>query len=705
MKSVANWYVRIGALVLVLAVAVAALACGGNGGSTNLSPTGNNPGASASAATKSAGVVVTESEIPNLPAWQQELLSDQGWNQPFIDPREDTPIVAPTNDMFEETLKNDMASVNDLDPHSTGSVSKGASWRDPKGFDPAITAGRGQYNPADAGPNETPGFGCNVNHGNEYSDSGSDDPILAKITFGSANQRISYVVQGLTSPNIFNGNHGGTGNDALSCVYQLFSDDEEADPKDDTSVAKFMELSYRSDLGGNHSSGPDCTAVAWEVAEGFWKAFNRKIAALPNGAQTPAYNILVAPAGDVSAESTSSGSSIGMTQDFYLGNVATCYGASKIIGIISSTSSCQRFNDFVSQAYTTNTGFFYRPLYGVLLRRWQATLTPGAAGAEEGVMGWPVNGPVAYSDGASTLTARGTYYAWGMWFEKGYIWWIDYNQATNPTTPDEGQAYAYTGSNVYCKDGVYQKMTTAYYGGAGDLAATVSVDGYRNVGDPAWTPGNFQNNKYFIPIADANGLGSVEVALSAHPYGGTPRAVDCLYKKCTWAFRDGQIQAAGADYDQGQFLTTHIYGSASQNMENTYVVRVQVVDSANIKGYGDSYPIVIGHLSGAVEILVVRDDNGTYNTNYNAIIDDLNTLQAPYAQYTYNGSLPGNVNDMKLVIWYRGGPATGEPNLTSAWSSGGPQALLICWRPAPTFCCSRRTTPVAAWLRTTRTTP
>ena len=671
MKSVANWYVRIGALVLVLAVAVAALACGGGGGSMNLTPSDNGSGSFASNTAKSTGVLITEDEIASLPAWQQELLSDPGWNQPYIEPREETPIMAPTNEFFEDTLEAYLAKGETIIPRGAD-TGKSVSWDDQGDFTSDLSVSRGQYDPADAGVGETPGYGCNVNHGNDFGskDAGSDDPIVDAPYFGPP-QRISYVLEGITTPNHFNGNAGGTGNDALSCVYQLFSTSEEANPKDPESTATFAELSYRSDLGGDRNSGAPCDAVAYEVNGMFWRAFNRDVTALPHGASTPAYNILVAPSSNQSADMVSSGDTTARYQSFYLGNLSNCFGEGMIVGITSSTSSCSTFVDYVD---ADTTGFFHRPIYGVLLRRWQGSAPTGSE-AWEGPMGWPVFGPVAYSSGASTLTARGAYYAWGMWFENGFIWWIDYDQTARPETPDEGQAFLYTGSNVYCSDGTYEPITTAYYGGAGDLAATVSVDGHRfDPGNP-WRAVTFTDNHYEIGVGAEDGLGTVQVALSAHPYGGTPRSSDCAYKNCTWAFRDGQIQAAGPDYDQSQFSTVWTYGSLSlPNMENTYVVRVQVVDAMSQKGYGDSFPIILGHGGGGAaggDVLVVRDDGGSYNTNYDAITDDLDTLGVDYAEVNYS-AFPGAsaaANDYKAVIWYRGGPSASDAQFTSMWSA------------------------------------
>ena len=84
MKTDAHWYVKLGALLLVTLM-MAVMSCGGGGGGTvtmDRVDTGN--GASNYDVSKGTGILIHEDEIASLPAWQQELLSDPGWNQPYI---------------------------------------------------------------------------------------------------------------------------------------------------------------------------------------------------------------------------------------------------------------------------------------------------------------------------------------------------------------------------------------------------------------------------------------------------------------------------------------------------------------------------------------------------------------------------------------------------------------------------------------------
>jgi len=645
----------------------AALSCGNGGGTLNLNPAGNGGGSGASAAAKSAGVLVTEDQIGSLPAWQQELLSDPGWNAPYIEPDPGTEIPAPTDELLWETTERELAAGLTLSPRAAEeAAAKGVSWNDQGGFTPGLSVARGEY--ASYTGVGVPPFGCNIDHANDYNskNKGSEDAILGYPYFGPP-QRISYVLRGTAANNHFV-TGAAAGNNAANCVYQLFSSDENANPKDLNSTAQFAELSYRADKAldpGTHQPGapggtcPD--AEAFQVEGLFWRKFNSDFNVLPNNSTTALYNVLIAPSSDVIGPETSSSDTVASYQSFYLGNQSGLFKGAQIVGLESSTGGCQQWQDMV-ETYAP-LGFFHRPIYGVLLARWQDSTLPGMAGPWEGIFGWPVQGPVSLSPGV-TLTARGSYYAWGMWFERGFIWWIDYNQTLNPGTPDEAQCYQYTGSNVYCKDGVYQKMMpTLYYGGDGDLGVSVSVDGMRYVGADPWEPVPFNEStlRYEIPLEDG-GLDTVTLALHAQAWGGETDS-EGHYKYYVWAFRDGSIWPAGPDYSDSNRYVTHTYGSTTQNLEGTYVVRVQVTDAsfdngstpAENRAFGDSFPIVLGHGTGGgpAEVLIIQNDGGAYPTNYTALKDTLDELGVSYHETTDVNTDPAAY---KLVIWYQGGP-------------------------------------------------
>jgi hypothetical protein len=340
----------------------------------------------------------------------------------------------------------------------------------------------------------------------------------------------------------------------------------------------------------------------------FWKRFNAVTNALPNLLETELFNLLVAPASEASSLQTSGydgGYDVDARyQEFYFGTVGECYGSAWIVGLESANSGCDIFDDSVNEAFAAEDPYHYTPVYGVILRRWQQMNLAGMAGPWESWLGWPVWGPIAYKRGEQQLTPRGTFYAWGVWFERGFIWWIDYDQDAYPNTPDEAQVYAWIGTNVFCRHesgAHYQELAPAvYYSGSGELGVSVVVDSYRYDGADSWRPvqQNAAGTYYEIalPSNDGNpsGTGTVRVAMHAHPYGGVP-SENCGYEWYVWAFRDGTI--AMGNEGEAQYVT-HTFGNTIRNMEQVCVVRVQVTDADGNVGYGDSLPLHIGTGSG-----------------------------------------------------------------------------------------------------------
>ncbi|MCB1220434.1 hypothetical protein KDL30_07175, partial [bacterium] len=105
MQTNVNWYGRLSILLVVLVVVFVAAACGGNG--SNGLTTSVNPDQATSAAPDLSGrsngavdLAVSENEIGRLSAEQQALLSDAGWNQPYIVPKAGTPIQGPSHEML-----------------------------------------------------------------------------------------------------------------------------------------------------------------------------------------------------------------------------------------------------------------------------------------------------------------------------------------------------------------------------------------------------------------------------------------------------------------------------------------------------------------------------------------------------------------------------------------------------------------------------
>ena len=205
------------------------------------------------------------------------------------------------------------------------------------------------------------------------------------------------------------------------------------------------------------------------------------------------YDVLIAPSGPRNAGGDSPSKTTGVYQPFYFGNMSGCYGGAWIIGLTASDSKCDTFAEWFdpeSENYVVDQSFWYHPVYGVMLQRW-LDMSPVANQPWTGELGWPVYGPTAYANGTLQLNAKGAYYQWGMWFERGFIWWVDYDQVTSPTVPDEAQVYRFTGDNVYCygeDDALIEVAPKMFYGAAGPLGVAVTVDAYRNETTDDWSP-------------------------------------------------------------------------------------------------------------------------------------------------------------------------------------------------------------------------
>ena len=224
------------AALLLAVVSLGTTACGGGGSATvDLDAAGTGSGYQASDTGRSTGRLVTEEEIATLPAWQQELLSDPGWNQPYIEPRAATPIEPPTYEELIAATREALEAGVRLEPRQYSFGTKSASWTDQQGF-AGETLIKGEY-PAEA--IETPGphglrdgipyYGCNNDGTNESVTGNALEDLISQKPMPL--QRISYVFEGQSLTNFFN-ETGGSGNDMLSAVYQLFSDNRAVDPVD-----------------------------------------------------------------------------------------------------------------------------------------------------------------------------------------------------------------------------------------------------------------------------------------------------------------------------------------------------------------------------------------------------------------------------------------------------------------------------------------
>ncbi|UNM09906.1 MAG: hypothetical protein H7A35_07550 [Planctomycetales bacterium] len=723
MKTHVNWCRHLGLSLVALTLVFVATACGGGGGgvTNEMTLAASDTGQSIGNNGRGVGqeLTVSENEIGRLSAEQQALLSDAGWNQPYIPPRAGTPIQGPSHEMLMAQLR-EMAErgVTMLPRGVEGEGTKGASWLDQRGFNPGVDSGlvKGQYKADDTGANGVPDFGCNAS-GALMADNGQSDIEDVIFAYGGSMpaQAISWVAEGLSTINHFN-SVGGGGDDAYTAVYQLFADSENADPNNQGNN-DIGEIGYRADLGpygigygqGSGPNGTLCDGTAYGVRNAFWMTFNEKFFGLPSGQATALYNILIAPSEEETADQVSPMDTSANFQTFYFGNVSSCYGDAMIVGINAADSGCDMFDEASNAPWQDRTAdgnsypnILHNPVFGVILARWAGGSVNASSqffGEEAypsgaNMLGWPVARPFAYNNGAALLNANGAYYAFGQFFEKGFMWWIDYDQNSNPTASDEAQMYIYDGNNTFC-EGEYSKVEPdVFYGGSGDLGVAITVDGVRyGAGD--WSAPQLSDDGTYYQIGmllDENtGISSVTIAASAHGFGGVtadgadvghPEWGACLYKHSTWSWRDGTVTAAGTAFDPSQFARTHTYSSNAikTNVEGVYTIRNQVVDADDNIAYGDSLPMHLGHGGaggggGDTEVWVIRNDGGDFQLNLDALTGDLDALGVGYSVVDYSATVADDFAanpNAKVAIWYRGGPGgAGESaTYTTAWTSG-----------------------------------
>ena len=513
---------------------------------------------------------LTLDNITSLPAAQRALFADPRWLATPALVESGTELPAPTAQQLAKATSTAQAHGEQLNlpaQFNTENLRRQVSAAIAKGEYEAVA------------PDEIPPFGCNNDASNSSNGHAIEDVIAAAEEPVQPVAALDYVTTVPSQEDYWPSYVGGSGNDALSAVQQLYSTDPDADPGDPGTPAEFGMFSYRADLAPGIGPGGDCSAAqAYSVTGQYWKRFNSAFNILPAGEVTELYNLLISPSGQLSDPATSVGSTAGRYQPFYFGTVSAAFGGAWIVGLENSSSNCEYFNDALGLG--ASTGFFVRPIYGVLLKHWQQSALQGMAGPWEGRLGWPVFGPIAYANGTAVLTARGTYYAWGMWFERGFLWWVDYDQRYYPNAADEAQLWIYSGDNVYCNDGDdrYRKAgPPVYYNDAGPLGVNVVVESLLNDTGLA----------YEVALVDGEGGPEAVLNLHAHGYGGTPDE-QLRYKYTLWNLGDGTIIN-----DSTAFVDDTEYVTHSYTEPGTYTIRVMLVDATDASQFGYSMPIVV----------------------------------------------------------------------------------------------------------------
>ncbi|MDQ3023680.1 MAG: hypothetical protein M3R04_04725, partial [bacterium] len=206
MKNDYAW--RMATIFVVVCLMAAALltSCGG-GGNTGLDSDVNASGTNDSINRGTGVLTITEDEVGSLPAWQQELLSDPGWNQGPIAQRQDTPMPAPSYEMLMDWQAQLQSDGITMAPR-TAEAGKGSSWVD--GTPTTGQINRGQYN-IPYTPSGTVPYGCKDSGGTGSPPMMKEKKLAAEPIPVEANQAITFVLRGASASNHFN-TTGGSSN-------------------------------------------------------------------------------------------------------------------------------------------------------------------------------------------------------------------------------------------------------------------------------------------------------------------------------------------------------------------------------------------------------------------------------------------------------------------------------------------------------------
>jgi hypothetical protein len=187
-------------LWLALCVSTLALLTSCGGGKANFGGDSQQVSETAGGAVPGTSQTITEDEISSLPAWQQDLLADPGWNQPPIPQRADTPMPAPSHEQLMEWQAKAQAD-GIISSARTSEGGKGSSYV--TGYQPLGSLNRGEYNiPYTVGG--TVPYGCKDSGGTGQPIHMKEKKLAAEPIPIGANQAITYVEKGITASNHFN---------------------------------------------------------------------------------------------------------------------------------------------------------------------------------------------------------------------------------------------------------------------------------------------------------------------------------------------------------------------------------------------------------------------------------------------------------------------------------------------------------------------
>ncbi len=683
----AKMIARITYVILAVIVLGLALSCGGGSKKTMgtlPSVSSSSGGSNASFDQVNRGACISEDDIYKLSPVLQELYNDPGWDGPLTSTTADT-MPRETQSVDVDVVEKTMVTVGAVEqnapeasvpmstpvpPPPTLSIEglaarhenaarvnrglepvmpvKSASYPYIPPDEPGYYTVPGEYDPNDWDGTGDPPWG---------SDGGDADILEDRIQRVDVfvEQGRSFVKLGLTTANQFN--RGSAVASELSAVYQTYS----------VPIADWGEWSYPAEDTYDFVPEP-----AYFVADYIYDKLQmstsvRRYSQMIDFAW---YDILITPLDDVSIEYMSTSppnETYARYQPYFYDAEKMPYGEAWMVGLTSSAN--EYIQGLIDLQASDNLPIATFPTFGVIHQRWTDDVwNMGVDPPWEGRLGWPLTDPFIDKGGRLLTGPMGHYYRYGQYFEKGFMWWLDY---LDPMVPDEVFLYVYKKDSVLEEGGEFEQDPVAVrYGMGGPLGCKIFANPLiANLGDPI----------YF----------------KAFPYGGPTDNVNGFADDWfLWNFRDGTVTPSSVQYPIHDYFVEAVYTArlmftidydGDGNPDGT---------TEGYKVFADSPEIEIGHLGepGLGTTLIVQDNTAPSGSDslehQQAFASDLDALG-----YGYDLATTGDITDVSdledylLVIWcppqstnmyafYEEQVDSGERSRILAYIQGGGNVIL-----------------------------
>ena len=609
---------RLTYVILAVIVLGLALSCGGGShksvGTLPAVSSGSGNDSTASFGAGDRRACIPEDEVYKLSPIMQEMYGDPGWKGSVTPVPASTPVPAPPALNIEDAAARCEGTARlERDGEPVVPV-RGVSHLYIPPDEPGYYPMPGEYDSEDWNGTPPPPWGSDGDDEDIY-----EDRIQRVEDF--TEQGRSFVKEGSTRPNQFN--RGTTEVGTLTAVYQTYDIPTGGDPE-------WGEWSYPSEDTYDVVTEPAYFVDGYVYDKMQMSTSVRRYSQMVDFAW---YDILIAPVDDMGDDYMSTqppNETYASYQPYFFDDETLLFGEAWMVELASSE------NDYIQELIDLQVAddmpVAVFPVFGIIHQRWADDVwNMGVDPPWEGRLGWPLSDPFIDRGGRLLTGPLGPYYRYGQYFEKGFMWHVDY---IDPEMPDEVYVYMYDEDSTLDPGGEYtQDPTVVKYGTGGPLGCNVVVNPLiANVGDPIF----FKAFPYGGPVDNANGF------------------ADDWY---LWNFRDGTVSS------------THniMYPIHEYYTEARYVARLMFSldydgdgnpdgDTPGYKVFADSPEIEIGHLGEAGEpgsgggALVVEAPGGTANAN--AIKADLDTLGVGYDEAT--SAEITSVEDMEgylIVIW------------------------------------------------------